>query len=279
MTGKAVQSKVVQRMLLIALLLAVAHAVKPFSLRNVAFHFVHSVTSFSFVLPGALRGGVEDANRLALALEHGWRPFETRREPKVEADWPIDESNAVAQVASQPESAAACEKRERLPVRHGIQPQRVDSARMNDVRTAAESPAKQSSVEGARESLKGLIVSNTLRLETELQDVRLPDLRSFTPVAIPLPSRSPLSLCESRQLREASQTAMRAVTQVVEAQKAEAAKARAESGEAKAVKAAARQRLAQGFKVLLANASAKRVFVNCSTSFTQSGFQINFKCS
>jgi hypothetical protein len=74
MTGKAVQ-----RMLLVALLLAVAHAVKPFSLRNVVFHVARSAASFSFVLPGSVRGGLEEANHLALTLGRGWRPFETRR--------------------------------------------------------------------------------------------------------------------------------------------------------------------------------------------------------
>lgn len=271
MTGKAVQSKVMQRVLLIALLLAITHAIKPFSLRNVTFHLVHSAPSFAFALPGSMRGDVSSANHLASALERGWRLFETRREPNVEADWPVDEGNAVAQVAPQTENRAACETQSRRKPRRA-----VTTARANETRTAAaELQAAQQAVRNSREAVKGLIASNTLKGESEWQAVQLPDLGSLKPLMISLPIHLQ-SRCESHELKPAAMS--REVRAVAEMERAR--EQRVEDREVKAVKVAARQKLAQGFKVLVANASIKRVAVNCSTTFnTQSGLQINFRCS
>jgi hypothetical protein len=240
MTGKAVQSKAVrsktlQRMLLVVLLLAVAHAIKPFSLRNLTLHALHSAPSFSFVLPGSLRGGVEDANRLALALGRGWHLFETRREPSVEADWPVAEGEVVARASAQPEPTATCEKAAPRDSRAGVRLARavarqpVASALQGE-RRAAE----------ARESVRGLIASNTLRAVDELQAIHLPDLKGLTPLAIPLPAR------EGRLARAV------ALQRPIQSFRALLSNAGAK-------------------RVLL---------VNCSTTFTTAeGLQVNFRCS
>jgi hypothetical protein len=271
MTGKAVQSKVIQRVLLIALLLAVAHAIKPFSLRNVTFHLVHSAPSFAFALPGSMRGDVSSANHLASALERGWRLYETRREPTVEADWPVDENNVVAQAAPQAENRAVCETQTRRSTRRA-----VTTARANESRQAApEQQAAQQAVRTSRESVKGLVASNAMKVESEWQAVQLPDLGSLKPLVISLPVQLP-SRCESRELKQAAVS--REVRAVADMERAR--EHRVEDREVKVVKAAARQKLTQGFKVLMANAAIKRVAVNCSTTFnTQSGLQINFRCS
>jgi hypothetical protein len=281
MTGKAVQSKAVrsktlQRMLLVVLLLAVAHAIKPFSLRNLTLHALHSAPSFSFVLPGSLRGGVEDANRLALALGRGWHLFETRREPSVEADWPVAEGEVVAQASAQPEPTATCEKAAPRDSRAGVRLARavarqpVASALQGE-RRAAE----------ARESVRGLIASNTLRAVDELQAIHLPDLKGLTPLAIPLPARPRFSQCESGQLRQASRQAARELKAVAELQPAPGETPRAAAREGRLARAVALQRPIQSFRALLSNAGAKRVLlVNCSTTFTTAeGLQVNFRCS
>jgi hypothetical protein len=281
MTGKAVQSKAVrsktlQRMLLVLLLLAVAHAIKPFSLRNLALHAVHSAPSFSFALPGSLRGGVEDANRLALALGRGWHLFETRREPSVEADWPVENGEAVARSAPQAEPPSTCNKNEpRLP---------RSPARL--ARAAAQRPvvsglqAERRAAE-AREAVRGLIASNTLRAVDELQAVRLPDLKSFAPLAMPLPMRPRFSQCESGQLKQTAQQAARELKAVAELQRAQDEAPRAAAREDRPTRAVASRRPVSSLRTLLSNAGAKRVLlVNCSTTFsTQAGLQVNFRCS
>jgi hypothetical protein len=73
-------SKAIQRTLLIVALVATAHLLKPFSLRNVATHLIHSATSFSFILPDSAAGSLEQANYLATALDNGFRMMEARQE-------------------------------------------------------------------------------------------------------------------------------------------------------------------------------------------------------
>lgn len=83
-------SKAIQRTLLIVALLATAHVVKPFSLRSVATHLIHSATSFSFILPGSAAGSLEQADYLATALDNGFRMMEARQESnwtRKESDW------------------------------------------------------------------------------------------------------------------------------------------------------------------------------------------------
>src|SRR5437016_4776177 len=88
-------SKAIQRTLLIVALLATAHLVKPFTLRSVATHLIHSATSFSFILPDSAAGSLEQANYLATALDNGFRMMEARQE----LNWTRKESVWVNQTA------------------------------------------------------------------------------------------------------------------------------------------------------------------------------------
>lgn len=65
MTGKAVM-----RTLLIIALIVTAHAVKPFSIKNVTNHLLYSTRSFKFVLPVRLRDNFDHANFLAINLSN-----------------------------------------------------------------------------------------------------------------------------------------------------------------------------------------------------------------
>jgi hypothetical protein len=281
MTGKAVQSKAVrsktlQRTLLVVLLLAVAHAIKPFSLRNLTLQALHSAPSFSFVLPGSLRGGVEDANRLALALGRGWHLFETRREPSVEADWPVADGEVVARSSAQPEVGSGCEQvappkpRRAARLAPAVARQPVVSDLQSE-RRAAE----------ARESVRGLIASNMLRAVDESRAVELPDLKTFTPLALPPPVRPRFSQCESGELKQTAQRAARGPGAVAELRQTQDEAPRASSPAGRPARVAALQRRVQSFRTLLSSAGARRVLlVNCSTTFTtQSGLQVNFRCS
>ena len=62
-------SKAIQRTLLMIALVATAHLLKPFSLRSVATHLIHSAASFSFILPGSAVGSLEQAADMAAVAQ------------------------------------------------------------------------------------------------------------------------------------------------------------------------------------------------------------------
>jgi len=63
MTGKAAA-----RILIVILVIVAAHAIKPFSLKNLTMHLLNSSRSFAFVLPDSFRGKFDRVNRLAMTL-------------------------------------------------------------------------------------------------------------------------------------------------------------------------------------------------------------------
>ena len=70
-------SQAIQRMLVIALLLAAAHLVKPFSIQSVTTHFIHSANSFAFILPESAADSLQQANYLATMLDRSMKVTET----------------------------------------------------------------------------------------------------------------------------------------------------------------------------------------------------------
>jgi hypothetical protein len=66
MAGKAIL-----RAFLILALIATAHLIRPFSVKNVARHALYSARSFRFVLPAQLRDKFDNANYLAVNLSDG----------------------------------------------------------------------------------------------------------------------------------------------------------------------------------------------------------------
>src|SRR5215510_6400872 len=66
MAGKAIL-----RAFLILALIATAHLIRPFSIKNVARHALYSARSFRFVLPAQLRDKFDHANYLAVNLSDG----------------------------------------------------------------------------------------------------------------------------------------------------------------------------------------------------------------
>jgi hypothetical protein len=66
MAGKAIL-----RAFLILALIATAHLIRPFSIKNVTRHALYSARSFRFVLPAQLRGKFDHANYLAVNLSDG----------------------------------------------------------------------------------------------------------------------------------------------------------------------------------------------------------------
>jgi|GEM_PF-6679641 len=64
MAGKAIQ-----RALLIITLIVTAHVLKPFSIRSMTKHLLHSANSFSLVLPDSALGSLEKADYLARVLD------------------------------------------------------------------------------------------------------------------------------------------------------------------------------------------------------------------
>jgi hypothetical protein len=67
MAGKAIL-----RVFLILALVATAHLIRPFSIKNVTRHTLYSARSFRFVLPAQLRDKFDHANYLAVNLSDGW---------------------------------------------------------------------------------------------------------------------------------------------------------------------------------------------------------------
>lgn len=272
MTGKAVQ-----RVMLIVVLLAIAHSIKPFSLRNLTLHAVHSAPSFSFVMPGSMRSGVENANQLALAMGHGWHLFETRSLSEIEADWPIENYNVVATANVSAEKLAVYEKSIEPVSQCSTKKVRASEGEKMAAKRQSESVAEKD----VRETVKGLIASNLLKADSGLETISLPDIKNLAPVAIPLvlQTRFPHSQCESSELKNAANSVTKAVRAATAIQAIQSDGLDEKNTAPKPVKIAARH-IAQGVKVMIANVTAKRVFVNCSTSFnTQSGLQINFKCT
>ena len=67
MAGKAIL-----RAFLILALVATAHLIRPFSIKNVTQHALYSARSFRFVLPAQLRDKFDHANYLAVNLSNGF---------------------------------------------------------------------------------------------------------------------------------------------------------------------------------------------------------------
>jgi hypothetical protein len=65
MTGQAVA-----RIFLVITLIVTAHAIKPFSLKNVTTHLLYSTRSFSFALPDSARPGFDQVSQLAMSFSN-----------------------------------------------------------------------------------------------------------------------------------------------------------------------------------------------------------------
>jgi hypothetical protein len=101
--------KVVIRTLLILALIGTAHAIKPFSVKNVTNHLLYSTRSFKFVLPVRLQDNFNHANYLAINLSNslfeagtGIRQFTNEAGNAIVADYvaikvqPLEEVNRSA---------------------------------------------------------------------------------------------------------------------------------------------------------------------------------------
>jgi hypothetical protein len=60
----------VARILLVITLIVTAHAIKPFSVKNITSHLLYSSRSLSVILPDSARSGFDRANQLALTLSN-----------------------------------------------------------------------------------------------------------------------------------------------------------------------------------------------------------------
>jgi hypothetical protein len=62
------RGQTVARILLVITLIVTAHAIKPFSAKNIASHLLYSSRSLAFILPDSARSGFDHASQLALTL-------------------------------------------------------------------------------------------------------------------------------------------------------------------------------------------------------------------
>jgi hypothetical protein len=60
----------IARILIVTILIVTAHAIKPFSVKNISSHFLYSSRSLAFILPDSMRSGFDQANQLALTLSN-----------------------------------------------------------------------------------------------------------------------------------------------------------------------------------------------------------------
>ncbi|MBO0797443.1 MAG: hypothetical protein J2P31_01350 [Blastocatellia bacterium] len=58
------------RISVVFLLIALAHAIKPFTVKNITSHLLYSSRSLAFILPDSMRSRFERANQLALSLSN-----------------------------------------------------------------------------------------------------------------------------------------------------------------------------------------------------------------
>jgi hypothetical protein len=153
MAGKAIL-----RAFLILALIATAHLIRPFSIKNVARHALYSARSFRFVLPAQVRDKFDHANYLAVNLSDGlFEADEGIRDftEDVVADLafgpinvqPLDEVNrsATKQKPCQKKSAPA--KRVNRPEKRGVADlpalsNLVAIARSNEIRFVELPPAQ-----------------------------------------------------------------------------------------------------------------------------------------
>lgn len=101
------------RISVVFLLIALAHAIKPFTVKNITSHFLYSSRSLAFILPDSMRSRFDRANQLALSLSNslfsdkqiGW-PKKTIADSKV-----AGKSEMLADITEfEAESAAKMEK-------------------------------------------------------------------------------------------------------------------------------------------------------------------------
>jgi hypothetical protein len=88
----------IARILIVITLIVTAHAIKPFSVKNISSHFLYSSRSLAFILPDSMRSGFDRANQLALTLSNslfsGDRMASTvviAKQPDTFADLPPEE--------------------------------------------------------------------------------------------------------------------------------------------------------------------------------------------
>jgi hypothetical protein len=60
----------VARILIVITLIVTAHAIKPFSVKNISSHLLYLTRSLAFILPDSARSGFDQANKLALTLSN-----------------------------------------------------------------------------------------------------------------------------------------------------------------------------------------------------------------
>ncbi len=98
MTGQAVA-----RILLVSTLIVTAHAIKPFSVKNITTHLLYSTRSFAIILPGPVRSSFDHTNRLAMTLTNS-----LLGDGQAERSWPGESvtDSAVVAVTTQPQALA-----------------------------------------------------------------------------------------------------------------------------------------------------------------------------
>ncbi|MBO0720976.1 MAG: hypothetical protein J2P41_09140 [Blastocatellia bacterium] len=62
--------RILARISVIFLLIALAHAIKPFTVKNITSHLLYSSRSLAFILPDSMRSRFDRANQLALSLSN-----------------------------------------------------------------------------------------------------------------------------------------------------------------------------------------------------------------
>jgi hypothetical protein len=94
------------RILIVIILIATAHAVRPFTVKNITSHLLYFSRSLAFILPESMRTGFDRANQLALTLsnslfsekEYAWskETTATADKPVIFADITADEAEEAA---------------------------------------------------------------------------------------------------------------------------------------------------------------------------------------
>ncbi len=204
----------VARILLVITLIVTAHAIKPFSFKNVSSHLLFSSRSLAFVLPDSARSRFDHANQLAMTFSNSL--FENGQ---ADTSWPSQPAAGAVEMAVVAMNVSPQTDNKAKPVivkvKAAINPQAPVHRDKNEQEGLIGSTEETEEAEAAESTDEIASTDVVADSATEPAPVALPAMHSFsaeTPVALPAvnvvcalskvkPIRLELPLMRGRQIQ------------------------------------------------------------------------------
>ena len=100
--NRIITAKIIQRVLFVMVLMAVAHTIRPFTVRDMTRHLFRATQSLSFVLPGAAVCTMERADYLASVFDGSFRDSNVQFGMTATPQWSVKDTD-LALANSQPD--------------------------------------------------------------------------------------------------------------------------------------------------------------------------------